>query len=302
MLIKLENSYLKNIFKKYFQKCSFSTSLIHPEMLIRRRWLYKHGNHIPLVLKWFSKPIRIHQFKAFLLNPNQWKCSVLRSLLCLESLEKGLTQNQTMHNLAEGKFPRQLCKHRDSPGPWLTSVAAFSKRGKGRGEKGEEKGRRVLEAHTHTVQCALAWLSCSCKTPEVLSFWALSSTFTQKPPMQAEGPSSLSTVHVAREVSCTSVRKDIILESDRALAKQTGILQEYWLKYSGWFLHNTTQANPPCLQIQNTGHDVKQVFPQREKIINHFLEEQRKRGMRMESKLQHYLRHRTEGQKITKHL
>lgn len=147
-LSKLENSYLKNIFKKYFQKCSFSTSLIYPEMLVRRKWLYKHGNHIPLVLKRFSKPIWTHQFKAFLPNPNQWKCNVLRSLFCLESPEKGLTQNQTMHNLAEGKFPRQLCKHGDSPGPWLTSVAAFSKRGKGRGEKGGEKGRRVLEAHT----------------------------------------------------------------------------------------------------------------------------------------------------------
>lgn len=99
------------------------------------------------------KPIWIYQFKAFLLlTLNQWKYNILRIVFYLESLEKGLTRSQTMHNLTEGKCAQQLCKHKDSPGPWLTSVAAFSKRGKGRGEGGREKGRRVLAAHAHT-QC-----------------------------------------------------------------------------------------------------------------------------------------------------
>lgn len=134
---------------------------------------------------------------AFLLNLHWWKCNVLRFLFCLESLEKGLTQSQTMRNLAEGKFPQQLCKHKDSPGPWLTSVAAFSKEGKGRGEKGGEKGRNVLAAHTHNAMCPCMTIKFM-QDPKVLSFWALSSTFTQKPPMQAEGPSSLFTMHVAK--------------------------------------------------------------------------------------------------------
>lgn len=129
----------------------------------------------------------------------------------------------------------------------------FQREGKG-GER-ERKGRRVLAAHAHTRHCALAWPSGSCKTPKVLSLWALSFPFTQKPPMQAEGLSSLFTVHVAKKdrwASHLSGKTSSWNQIGLQKAKQTGDLQEYWLKYSGWFPHMNTRVNPPPLQTQNT--------------------------------------------------
>lgn len=154
------------------------------------------------------------------------------------------------------------------------------------------------------MPCALAWLLSSCKTPKMLSLWAFSSTFTQKPPMQAEGPSSLSTMHVARELNSTSVRKDILQESDRATNSQADRDPARILVKIFWLISAYPHPNSfPPLRMQNTGQEVKQGFcTERKIVINHSFKEQRKRGTRINSKLQRRSAHMTEGHKVTKHL
>lgn len=67
--------------------------------------------------------------------------------------------------------------------------------------------------------------------------------------MQAEGPSSLFTVHVAREASFISVRKDIILESDRAPKNHTDwnsariLVKIFWLISA--YQHPSKSSSPP---------------------------------------------------------
>lgn len=140
MLIKLESSYLKNIFKNIFQKCSFSISLIHPEILIRRKWLYKHGNHIPLVLKWFSKPTWTHQFKAFLiLNPNQWKCNVLRFLFCLRVPRKRSHSESNHAQSGRGEISTAAVQTQKLTWTLTDICGSIFKEGKAEERKGEKK-------------------------------------------------------------------------------------------------------------------------------------------------------------------
>lgn len=102
----------------------------------------------------------------------------------------------------------------------LTDVCgSISKGGNGRREREGEKGRRELAAHTHTMQCVLAWRPSSCKPPRGLSFRALTSTFTQNHPckLRDQAPFPLC---MLEEFHFASVRKDTILESDWAAKSQ----------------------------------------------------------------------------------
>lgn len=183
-------------------------------------------------------------------------------LFCLKFLERGATQSQSMQS-SRGNISTAAVQTQRLT--WtLTDIcgSVFKGREKKRREKGEKKRKKSVRS-AHTMHRALAWSSNSCNNSKVLIFRALRCTFfTQKTTHASQRVSSLLTVHGEREKEkcithlsgTTSSWNQIGLQR----AKQMGILKEYWLKYSGWFLHTNTQANPPLLQIQNSGHEVKQ--------------------------------------------
>lgn len=167
-----------------------------------------------------------------------------------------------MHNLAEEISTAAVQTPKNSPRPWLTSLIAFSKGRKQRGERGRKRRKSVSNTHTQCHVPLHDYSSSACKTPKMLSLWAFSSTFTQKPPMQAEGAKLPFHYACSKRAELHICPEDILQESDRATNSQADrdpariLVKIFWI----WFLHTHTQTVFLPSWMQNTGQKSKQGF------------------------------------------
>lgn len=206
-----------------------------------------------------------------------------------------------MHNPAEEKFPQQLCKHQDSPGPWLTSVAAFSRKRKGMGERRGEKGRSVSSTHT---QCHVPLhdylVHASPKGAQLLS---TQFCLHPKTPHASWGAKLPFHCACSREASShlsgkTSSWNQIGLQRAKANWNPARILVKIFWIISAHQYPSKSSSSPDTKQWawSQTG------FPAKRKMNKLLPWGKREKGVRIKSKLQEFSAHRTERQKITKHL